>query len=127
VARDPTGTDHVEERYMSDPLPDLRDVIVGAIADAADRPPDELRDDVDLLDLGLDSLDFARILIDIEDAVGAEVPPHVLDRIMDEAPEVITLRSILDLLTGWDTSDGDLGFHPRTQVVAVSADDLRTS
>ena|SRR5215510_5574897 len=109
---------------MSTSPPELRTVIVGAIANVANRSPEELHDDVDLLDLGLDSLDFARILIDIEDAVDAEVPPYVLDRIIEETPDVITMGSILNLLSTWDTTGSDLGFRPPHEVIVVSADDL---
>lgn len=109
---------------MSNPQAELRAVIVGAIAGVASRPPDELSDDVDLLQLGLDSLDFARILIDIEDAVGAEIPPYVLDRIIEETPDVVTMGSILGMLSTWDTSEGDLGLPPGHEVIVVSADDL---
>lgn len=77
---------------------ELRAVVVRAIADAAEIDPDAVRDDLNLFDLGLDSLNFAGILIDIEDAVGEEVPADVLDRFLDVG-DVVTIGGVVSLLS----------------------------
>lgn len=103
--------------------PDLRKIVVGAIANAANRSPDELHDDVELLDLGLDSLDFARILIDIEDDVGAEVPPYILERLMEERAESIRLRDVLEFLSRWDPSQTGVDLGPWDEVLVIDGED----
>src|SRR5262245_54544794 len=93
--------------------PHLREIVVGAIAAAAELAPDQVTDDLNLFDLGLDSLNFAGILIDIEDAVGAEVPAEVLDRFL-EVGETVTLGDVVAVLSTWDldsASDG-LVYNP---------------
>ena len=98
--------------------PELRKIIVAAIADAADLPPDEVHDDLDLLAMGLDSLDFARILIDIEDSIGDDVPSEVLDRLM-ELGDVVTIRNVVDLLSTWGPAPSDGGLRPQDEVLVI--------
>lgn len=98
--------------------PQLREVVIAAIAEAARLSPAEVHDDLDLLELGLDSLDFARILIDIEDAIGDDVPPEVLDRLM-ELGDVVTIRNVFDLLSAWDPSQIDRWPRPQDEVIVV--------
>jgi acyl carrier protein len=79
----------------------LRDVVVHAIATAAEVDPDTIGDDLNLFDLGLDSLNFAGILVDIEDGIGAEIPVEVLDRFLDVG-EVVTVSDVVAHLSVWD-------------------------
>jgi acyl carrier protein len=81
--------------------PRLREIVVGAVATAAELPPGDVTDDLNLFDLGLDSLNFAGILIDIEDGVGAEVPAEVLERFL-EIGDTVTVRDVLSVLSTWD-------------------------
>jgi acyl carrier protein len=97
----------------------LREVVVTAIAKAAEVEPGTIHDDLDLFDLGLDSLNFAGILIDIEDAIGAEIPAEVLDRFLDIG-DVVTIRDVVGLLSGWDPgANGDAGSSPYGEVVVI--------
>ena len=97
----------------------LRTIIVNAIANAAEIAPESLQDDLNLFDLGLDSLNFAGILIDIEDAVGEEIPAEVLDRFLDVG-DVVTIRDVLNLLSTWDRAAADaLGPYDYDEVVVV--------
>ena len=80
---------------------ELRRIVVRAAATAADLTEDELGDDVDLFSIGLDSLSFATILIDIEDTMGAEVPGEVLDGFL-EVGDQVTIAKVVDLLSNWD-------------------------
>jgi acyl carrier protein len=84
---------------------ELRAIVVTAIATAAEIEPDEIDDSTDMLDLGLDSLSFAGILVDIEDAVAEEVPTEVLDRFLDIG-DVVTLRDVVDILASWEPGTG---------------------
>jgi acyl carrier protein len=79
----------------------LRDVIVTAIATAAEIDPETIDDDVNLFDLGLDSLNFAGILVDIEDGIGAEIPVEVLDRFLNVG-DVVTMKDVIAHLSVWD-------------------------
>jgi acyl carrier protein len=96
----------------------LRDAVVRAIATAAELDPDTIHDDLNLFDLGLDSLNFAGILIDIEDGIGAEIPAAVLDRFLDVADvtDTVTIKDLVNLLSSWDP-DQPLG--PYGEVVVV--------
>ena len=80
---------------------DLRAIAVDAIAAAAGLPPKQLTDDVDLMDLGLDSVDFWKILLDIEDHIGVEVPSAVLDRLTQLDGEV-TVGDLSAAFGTWD-------------------------
>jgi acyl carrier protein len=96
---------------------ELRAVIVRAIADAAEIDPDVIRDDLNLFDLGLDSLNFAGILIDVEDAVGEEVPAEVLDRFLDVG-DVVTIGGVVSLLAAGLPTDAGI-LRPQDDVVVV--------
>lgn len=97
----------------------LRDVVVAAVAKAAEVEPATIQDDLDLVDLGLDSLNFAGILIDIEDAIGAEIPAEVLDRFLDVG-DVVTIRHVVDLLSAWEPdATGGPGPRPYGEVVVI--------
>jgi acyl carrier protein len=85
---------------MPAPPPDLREVVLDAIAAAARVEPAAVRADADLGELGLDSLDFSTILIEIEDRLGVEVPVEVLDR-LSEIEHVTTVGDVLGLLSRW--------------------------
>ena len=84
---------------------ELRTIVVTALATAAEIDPAEIEDSTDMFDLGLDSLSFATILIDIEDAVGEEVPAEVLDRFLDIG-DVVLLRDVVDILAIWEPGMG---------------------
>jgi acyl carrier protein len=79
----------------------LRAIVVSAVATAAEMHPDEIDDTRNLFDLGLDSLSFASILIDIEDGVGEEVPAEVLDRFLDIG-DVVTIGDVVGILATWE-------------------------
>lgn len=81
----------------------IRDAVLASIGRAVNRPVTELDEDMDLLGLGLDSLAFSEILVDVEDALGAEVPAEVLDR-LSQLGDIVTTGDILQLLSGWDVS-----------------------
>ena len=83
----------------------LRTVVVTALATAAEIDPAEIDDHTDMLALGLDSLSFASVIIDIEDAMGEEVPVEVLDRFLDIG-EVVTLRDVVEILSTWEPGTG---------------------
>jgi acyl carrier protein len=85
---------------MSVVSPELREIVIGAVARAADLAASEIHDDLDLLDVGLDSLDFGTILIEVEQEAGAELPADVLDRLVDPG-HIITVRHVLELLAAW--------------------------
>lgn len=84
----------------------LRDIVVRAVAAAAEIAPDAISDDANLLGLGLDSLNLAGILIDVEDGIGAEIPAEVLDRFLD-AGDVITVEDVVHHLSGWEPDRAD--------------------
>jgi acyl carrier protein len=78
----------------------LRTVVVTALATAAEIDPGQFDDSTNMVDLGLDSLSFAGVIIDIEDAMGEEVPVEVLDRFLDVG-DVVTLRDVIEILSIW--------------------------
>jgi acyl carrier protein len=97
-----TTTDKTRRRHdVAVPTTQLREIVVGAIAKAAEMAPDEITDELNLFDLGLDSLNLADILIDIEDGVGAEIPVEVMDRFLDVGDNV-TIRDVLGVLAAWN-------------------------
>ena len=96
----------------------LREVVVSAVANAAEISPEEISDGTNLFSLGLDSLNLASILIDIEDGIGAEVPPEVLDRFLDVGDEV-TLADVIRILATWDPNKR-VSRTPYDPVVVVS-------
>ena len=93
----------------------LRDIVVRAIAAAAEVGPDTIDDGLDLFDLGLDSLNLAGILIDIEDGIGAEIPAEVLDRFLDVG-DVLTVKDVTSHLAAWERG---LAAGPVGEVIVV--------
>jgi acyl carrier protein len=83
----------------------LRTVVVTALATAAEIDPGQFDDSTNMVDLGLDSLSFAGVIIDIEDAMGEEVPVEVLDRFLDVG-DVVTLRDVIEILSIWEPGMG---------------------
>lgn len=75
--------------------------VAGAIAAAAGVAADELTAHQDIFELGLDSLDFWSILMDVEDDLGEEVPSAVLDRLAEIDGDV-TVGRLLDVVSIWD-------------------------
>jgi acyl carrier protein len=80
---------------------DLQLLVREAIASAAGVDIAELREDRDVFELGLDSLDFWSILLDIEEQVGSQVPPEVLDQLA-ALDDVVTVGRLLNAVSGWD-------------------------
>lgn len=77
-------------------------IVIGAIRGVSNTPADQsVTRDTELSALELDSLDFAVVLILIEDAAGAEVPASALERLA-EMGEIRTVGDVLLLLDGWD-------------------------
>lgn len=97
----------------------IREHVVSALSGAADIPVEKLTDDVDLLELGLDSLDFWSMVMDIEDGVGADVPADVLDRLAQMAMPV-TVGDLLRVFATWDpySGAGD-SLRPQDEVIVV--------
>lgn len=94
---------------------ELAQVVIAAIARATDRPREEIHDDDELMALGLDSLDFSTILVEVEDEIGQEVPVEVLDELSLSA-SVVTVGDVLALLEGWDPVE------PTVTTTAMSAE-----
>lgn len=92
---------------MTAALTDIQHAILRALADAADLPLARLGRDVELDDLGLDSLDLWTVLIDVEDRTGVAVPAEVFDELasLDGTP---TVGGVLDAIAvwPWDQADG---------------------
>ena len=61
----------------------VRDAVFGAVASSAELPETSVTDDTRLVDLGLDSFSYAGILVDIEDALGVQVPIELLDSLVE--------------------------------------------
>jgi acyl carrier protein len=59
----------------------VRSVLVDAIALVADTSPAAVTPDLRLEELGLDSLTFTEVLIEVEDALDVEIPPELLVRL----------------------------------------------
>lgn len=55
------------------------EAVRGLVARAADVPVGEMGDDVDLFGLGLDSLDLASVLIDVEDLLDRDLPLDLVE------------------------------------------------
>jgi acyl carrier protein len=102
---------------MPAPPPNLRPVVIDAIAIAAGVAADTIREDTDLGELGLDSLDFSTILIEMEDRLGLEVPAEVLDQLA-EVEDVTTVGDVLRLLSRWDPRPADRAPRPHGVIVA---------
>jgi acyl carrier protein len=74
----------------------VRDAVFEAVASAAELPIADVEYDTDLDDLGLDSFSYAGILVDVEDALGMEVPIELLDNLV-EPGRSYTVREFVDL------------------------------
>lgn len=81
-------------------VPGLREIAIEAIAAAAGLPVEELTDDADLLDIGLDSVDFWTVLLNIEDRLDLEVPAEVLDRLA-QLRDKVTVGELAVVLASW--------------------------
>jgi acyl carrier protein len=84
-------------------MTELQRVVLAVIAAAASVPPEELDPDRDVFELGLDSIDFWSILMDVEEEVGEEVPSEVLDRLSEIDGEV-TVRRLLGVVSAWGST-----------------------
>ena len=83
----------------------IRTIVAGAIADAAKVEPGDIPDDRNIFDLGLDSLDFTAIVIDIEDRLGADIPPEVLDSFLNVGAAV-TIGDVVRVFSTWAPTGG---------------------
>lgn len=88
---------------MPQDVTNLQNIALRAIASAAGVQIEALTPDLDVFELGLDSLDFWAILMDIEDGVGAEVPADVLDRLTQFETE-LTVGDLLGILATWNVA-----------------------
>ena len=86
-------------------LNDVQRAVVEAIAAAAQVGVDEVTEDRDIFELGLDSLDFWSVLMDVEERVGTEVPSEVLDRLAALDGD-ITVGRLLAVASSWDVAAG---------------------
>ena len=80
---------------MSSRGPQLREVIVAALARLTDRDVGTIDDDTVLDALGFDSLLFTGLLLEVEDALGVQYAPEALVRI--EETELVDVRRVGDL------------------------------
>jgi acyl carrier protein len=85
---------------MTEMNPDFRQIVLEAIAAAAAISAADLVDETNLLELGLDSLEFSEILINVEDAVGEQVSMDLLDK-LDDVGDIITVADLCDFLSAW--------------------------
>jgi acyl carrier protein len=81
---------------------DKTSALVAVLEAATEVPAAELRDDVVLSDLGLDSVQYWEILIDLEDRIGEDVPTAVLDRIAQIDSSRMTVGDLKSVLATWD-------------------------
>lgn len=79
----------------------VQEIVLNALATAAELPVSSLKRTTDVFDLGLDSMDFWTILMDVEDQTGADVPAEVLDRLAQFDSQV-TVGDVLDAMAGWN-------------------------
>lgn len=86
---------------MSVPSTALRQVVMDAFACVVDVDATKVDDELDLMDLGLDSLDLVTVAIEIEDRLGVGVPADVLDEIA-EMDEDTTFGHLLRIIARWD-------------------------
>lgn len=85
---------------MRSALTAAQEIVLDALAGVAELPPASVTRDADITDLGLDSLDFWTILMDVEDRLGAPVPSEVLDRLA-RLDTTVTVGHVLDAMAGW--------------------------
>lgn len=102
---------------------DLAAVVLAAVAGAAGTTAGELRSDLELIELGLDSLDFWEILMQVEDATDADVPAEVLDT-LTQLDEAATVGDLVATLSAWNPSVGVLPAGMTEPVIVGDADDV---
>lgn len=76
----------------------LRSILLEVAAESSPIDISALDEDADLLALGFDSLQFATVLVEVEDRLGEELPTEAFDRLAEM--ETPTLRSVLVALAG---------------------------
>lgn len=77
---------------------ELYDLIVSAGADVGDIDLSAVDRDTDLFDLGIDSLHFTTVLVEVEERLGDDIPAEAFDRFAEL--ERFTLNNILTALAG---------------------------
>lgn len=82
----------------------VQKIVLETLAYAASLPIDDVDRDANIFDLGLDSLDFWTILMDIEERAGTEVPSEVLDALA-QLDGQITVAHIIDATAVWTPGD----------------------
>lgn len=76
---------------------DIRKIIVASVEDLSPSGAEAIDGSTDLTELGIDSLEFTSLVIEIEDQLPEPLPADALDRLADL--ERYTLDAVLDLLT----------------------------
>lgn len=76
----------------------LRDLITSAIADVTDVDVSSIDPGADLFEVGIDSLHFTAILIEVEERLEEDISPEAFDRFADI--DRFTLDTIADALAG---------------------------
>lgn len=87
---------------MSSATP-LQAISLEVIASVARVEHDQLGLDVDMFDLGLDSIDFWAILMDIEDRSSTEVPAEVFEALA-KVDGSMTIGHLLELVARWESA-----------------------
>lgn len=93
------------EQVLGRPREEIRVAIVAAIAVVADTPSDEIQPEVRLDELGLDSLTFTEVLVEVEDRLGVEIPAEVLSRI----EEIGQIETVADVFVIFDIAGAEHG------------------
>lgn len=91
----------------------LEDAVHGALASVIDIDRSSITNDLDLSELGLDSLDLTTVVLEIESRLDVEVPANVLDQIAELDGDA-SLGAVLRLLGAWTRgkSEADPAFLP---------------
>lgn len=76
----------------------LRTIVLEVAAERSPIDLSTLDEDADLYELGLDSLQFATLLVEVEERLDEELPAEAFDRLAEL--EKATFRSILEALAG---------------------------
>jgi acyl carrier protein len=87
---------------------ELQQIVVDAIAAAAGVAPGEVSEERVIFELGLDSIDFWSVLLDVEDRVGDQVPSEVLDQLA-AIDDDVTVGRLLAVVSGWRPAGGHQG------------------
>lgn len=80
--------------------PRLRAIVVDAVATITEVPVTDVEDQVAFVDLGLDSLTFMSVLVEVEERVGEEVPTEVFEA-LDAVGDLVVVGDLLRLLATW--------------------------